>query len=85
MTCILLFVATNLAIMLVLGVVLSLVGYEGFLDAQGVNLNLQSTLIFAGIFGMGGSFISLAMSKWMAKRSTGARLIDPPQNKTDSG
>ncbi|MGK0172697.1 MAG: heat shock protein HtpX [Gammaproteobacteria bacterium] len=83
MTRILLFLATNLAIMLVLGVVLSLVGFEGFLDAQGINLNLQSTLIFAGVFGMGGSFISLAMSKWVAKRSTGARVIDQPQNKTE--
>lgn len=77
---ILLFLGTNLAIVLVLSITLSLVGFEGYLDEQGVNLNLRSTLIFAAVFGMGGSFISLLISKWMAKRATGARVIEQPSS-----
>ncbi len=81
---IVLFVATNIAIMLVLGVTMQLLGIEGILDAQGTGLNLTSLLIFSGLFGMGGSFISLAMSKWIAKRSTGARVIEQPSSDTES-
>ena len=75
---IVLFLLTNLAIMLVLGIVASLLGADRFLTQKG--LNLQALLAFSAIFGMGGSFISLAMSKWMAKRSTGARVIEQPSN-----
>jgi len=73
-----LFLATNLAIIVVLSITLRLLGFEGFLDQQGIDLNLKSTLLFAAVFGMGGSFLSLAMSKWTAKRFTGARVIDQP-------
>ena len=80
---ILLFVATNLAIIVVLSITLRLLGFEGFLDAQGVDLNLNSVLLFSAVFGFGGSFISLLMSKWVAKRSTGAQVIESPRNDTE--
>jgi len=78
-----LFLATNLAIIVVLSITLRLLGFEGFLDAQGVDLNLNSLLLFAAVFGFGGSFISLAISKWMAKRTTGAQVIEQPGNETE--
>lgn len=78
-----LFLATNLAIIVVLSISLQLLGFEGFLDRQGVDLNVNSLLLFAAVFGFGGSFMSLAMSKWTAKRFTGARVIDQPGNSTE--
>jgi len=75
---ILLFLGTNLAIIVVLSVSLRLLGFEGFLDAEGIDLNLNSMLLFCFVFGMGGSFISLAISKWSAKRMTGAQVIEQP-------
>lgn len=73
-----LFLVTNLSIMLVLSISMSLLGVGPYLDANG--LNLGALLMFAGIMGMGGAFISLALSKWMAKRSVGAVVIETPQN-----
>ncbi|MFM2112094.1 MAG: protease HtpX [Pseudomonadota bacterium] len=73
-----LFIATNLAIMLVLSVVTSLLGLNKFLTANGLNLGLL--LGYALVVGFTGSFISLLISKPMAKWSTGARVIDAPQN-----
>jgi heat shock protein HtpX len=70
-----LFVATNVAVLAVLAVVANLLGLERILDERGVSLNLSSLLAFAAVFGIGGSFLSLAISKWMAKRMTGARVI----------
>jgi heat shock protein HtpX len=81
---VLLFLITNLAIILVLGVVLSLLGVDRILDEQGVGLDLTNLLIFAAVFGFGGSFISLALSKWTAKRLTGARVIQSPGNHTEA-
>lgn len=78
-----LFLATNLAIVIVLSVTLRLLGVERILDEQGVGLNLNALLIFAAMFGFGGSFISLAISKWMAKRLTGARPIERPSNPSE--
>ncbi len=78
-----LFLMTNLAIIVVLGIVLRLLGVERILDAQGVGLDYGSLLTFALVFGMGGSFISLAASKWMAKMSTGAHVIERPSNATE--
>ncbi|MCC6301564.1 MAG: protease HtpX [Gammaproteobacteria bacterium] len=80
---ILLFLATNLAIIAVLSISLRLLGVERILDQEGVDLNLNSLLIFAAVFGMGGSFLSLAMSKWTAKRFTGARVIERPANEAE--
>jgi heat shock protein HtpX len=72
-----LFLATNLAIVLVLSISMRLLGVEPYLTAQG--LNLGSLLIFASMFGFGGAFISLALSKWMAKKSVGASVITNPR------
>ena len=79
-----LFLATNIAILVVLSITLSLLGVDRVLDEQGVNLDLRSLLIFSAVFGMGGAFISLAMSKWSAKRMTGAQVIDQPRNETEA-
>ena len=76
-----LFLATNFAIVLVLSVTMRLLGVEPYLNAQG--LNLGSLLIFAAVMGMGGSFISLAISKWMAKKSVGAVVIETPANEAE--
>ena len=78
---ILLFLATNLAVVLLLGIVARLLGVDRFLYPSG--LNLPSLLIFAAIFGMGGSLISLLMSKWVAKRSVGAQVIEQPATPTE--
>ena len=75
---ILLFLLTNIAIIFVLSIVLQLVGFEGYLTQNG--LDMSQLLLFCAVFGMGGSFISLAMSKWMAKRAMGAQVIDDPRD-----
>jgi heat shock protein HtpX len=77
---ILLFLATNLAIIVVLSITLRLLGVERILDAQGVGLDINSLLVFAAVFGFGGSLMSLALSKWTAKRFTGAQVIEMPRN-----
>jgi heat shock protein HtpX len=77
-----LFLATNLAIMLVLGVSASLLGVNRYLTANG--LNLGALLGFAALMGFGGAFISLWMSKPIAKWSTGARVIQQPANATEA-
>ncbi len=78
---IILFLATNLAIVLVLSFTLRILGVEPYLTANG--LNLGSLLVFAAVMGFGGSFISLAISKWMAKKSMGVRVIETPSNSTE--
>ena len=75
---IVLFIATNLAIMLVLGVATSVLGVNRYLTANG--LNLSALLGFAMIMGFGGAFVSLLISKWMAKMSTGAQVITQASN-----
>jgi heat shock protein HtpX len=75
---VILFVATNLAVMLLLTVVVKLTGIDLSTYSHG-HLNLQGLVILAALFGMGGSFISLALSKWIAVRSVGARVIDQPR------
>jgi len=72
---VLLFLLTNIAVIVVLSVVLRLLGVDRILDESGVGLNYWNLLIFASVFGFGGAFISLVISKWMAKRLTGAQLI----------
>ena len=76
---IVLFLITNLAVILVLSVVLNIVFSFLGIDRSGIG----GLLVFAAVFGFGGSFISLAMSKWMAKRSTGAVVIEQPRNATE--
>jgi heat shock protein HtpX len=80
---ILLFVATNIAVLFVLSISASiLIRVLGIQEMPG-GLNLQALVIFAAVIGFGGSFISLAMSKWMAKRATGATVIEQPRNSTE--
>ena len=78
-----LFLLTNVAIMVVISIVFKVLGLEGFLDANGVDLNLQAVLVGSLVVGFMGSFISLAMSKSMAKRSMGVQVIDQPTNSTE--
>lgn len=79
-----LFIATNLAVVLVLSIVLRLLGVDQILDESGAGINYEALLILSVVIGFGGSFISLAMSKWMAKRSTGAHVISRPSNNVES-
>jgi heat shock protein HtpX len=79
---IVLFVATNLAIVIVLSTVAHLLGLDQFLDARGGSLN--GLLVFAALFGFGGSLISLAVSKWMARKTMGVVVITQPRNATES-
>ena len=79
---IILLVATNFAVLVVLSITMQLLGVDRML-AQETGLNLYGLLVFAGIFGFGGSFISLLISKWMAKMATGAHVIEVPANQTE--
>lgn len=79
---VLLFVATNIAVLLVLSITLRVLGIDTMLNEQG-GIDMTSLLIMAAVLGMGGSFISLAMSKWMAKRAMGAQVIADPQTATE--
>ncbi|MGY5449457.1 protease HtpX [Agarivorans sp. MS3-6] len=75
-----LFLATNLAVVLVLGIVMNIV-----FSALGISTqSIGGLLVFCAIFGFGGSIISLLISKWMAKRSTGAQVITTPKNQTEA-
>ena len=70
-----LFLATNIAIMIMVSVVFSLLGLGGVLDAEGVDLDLNALLVMSAVIGMTGAFMSLAMSKWSAKKAMQVRLI----------
>jgi len=78
---ILLFLATNLGILVVLSIAMQVLGLEPYLNASG--LNYQSLLIFAAVIGMGGSFVSLLLSKWTARRFTGMRVIEQPRDEQE--
>ncbi|MDC1220813.1 protease HtpX [Candidatus Thioglobus sp.] len=78
-----LFLLTNIAIMVILSFTLRVLGVESLLAQNGSDLNLNALVIFSGIFGFGGAFISLAISKWMAKRMTGAKVIENPSNNVE--
>ena len=79
-----LFLIVNIAVLMLLSITFSLLGIRGLLDEQGVNLNLQALLVYASVIGMGGSFISLALSKWMAKRAMGVQVIAEPRNDSEA-
>ncbi len=80
---ILLFLATNAAVLVVISIVFRVLGLEGILQENGVDLDLGALLVMSAVIGFGGSFISLAMSKWMAKRSMGVQTIAQPRNQTE--
>ena len=78
-----LFLATNAAILVLISVVFQLFGFEGILAENGVDLNLQALLVMSAVIGFGGSFISLVMSKFLAKRSMGVKIIEKPANSSE--
>lgn len=80
---IVLFLATNAAVLVLISVVFQVFGIEGILAENGVDLNLQALLVMSAVIGFGGSFISLALSKFMAKRSMGVQIIENPTNRTE--
>ena len=77
------FLATNVAVLVLISIVFQLLGIEGVLAENGVDLNLQSLLVMAAVIGFSGSFISLALSKFMAKRAMGVQVIEQPRNNTE--
>ena len=81
---ILFFIVTNIAILLVLSIFLSLTGFTGILQSNGVDLDYDSLMLFSLVFGMGGSFISLYLSKWMAKKMAGVQVIKQPSNEIET-
>lgn len=78
-----LFLGTNIAILAMLTFAMKVLGIEPYMASQGVDLNLQSLLIFAAVFGMAGSFISLLSSKWMAKRAMRLHVIEQPSGQAE--
>ena len=80
---ILLFMATNIAVLMLVSLVFSLLGLEGILSANGVDLNLTSLLVFCALFGFMGSLASLLLSKYMAKRGTGTYIVQTPRNRDE--
>ena len=78
-----LFLATNAAILVLISIVFQLFGIEGILAENGVDLNLQALLVMSAVIGFGGSFISLAMSKFLAKRSMGVKVIEQPASSSE--
>ncbi|MEX0941586.1 MAG: protease HtpX [Pseudomonadales bacterium] len=83
MTRIFLFIATNIAVLVLISIVFQLLGIEGLLAENGVDLNYEALLIMSAVIGFGGAFISLAISKWMAKRSMGVQVITQPRSQTE--
>src|SRR5690606_598646 len=81
---ILLFLATNFAIIIVLSITLRLLGIDRILDEQGAGLDYTNLLIFSAVFGFAGSLISLAISKWTAKRMMGVRVIEQARTEDEA-
>ena len=80
---ILLFLGTNIAVLVLVSIVFNLFGLQGILAENGVDLNLGALLVMCAVFGFGGSLISLFLSKWMAKRGTGMTIIEQPQSQDE--
>lgn len=78
MTRIFLFLATNIAVIALISITFQILGIEGLLAQNGVDLNLSALLVMSAVIGFGGSFISLAMSRWAARRSMGVQIIENP-------
>jgi heat shock protein HtpX len=77
---ILLFLATNIAVMVLISIIFNLIGFNGYMAANGVDLDLGGLLVYSAVIGFAGSFISLLLSKFMAKRSMGVQLIEQPRS-----
>lgn len=83
LTRVVLFVATNLAVLVVLAVVLRVLGVDRILDEGGVGLDYRALLILSAVIGFGGAFLSLAISKFIAKRSMGVEVLDQPGSEVE--
>jgi heat shock protein HtpX len=81
---ILLFLLTNAAVLLLISILFHVLGLGDYMHQRGVPLSLDSLLVSSAVIGMSGSFVSLAMSKWMAKKSMGVHVIDQPANQTEA-
>ncbi len=81
---ILLFILTNVAVIAVLSIVLRLIGFDGYMEQSGGGINSQGLLMFSAVFGFGGAIISLLMSKFIAKRSMGVKVIESPSNNQEN-
>jgi heat shock protein HtpX len=77
------FLVTNIAILVVISVIFKVFGIGRILDEQGVGLDFTALLVYSAVIGFAGSILSLAMSKWIAKRMTGAKVIDTPRTETE--
>jgi heat shock protein HtpX len=80
---ILLFLLTNVAVLLLISIIFKFLGVDDVFQQNGVNLNLDQLLLMSAVIGMSGSFISLLMSKWMAKSSMGVHVIERPSDPTE--
>ena len=80
---VLLFLATNFAILIVLSIAMQVLGIDDMLAASNAGFNTEGILAFSALFGFGGAFLSLAISKFMAKRAMGVRIIEQPSNDTE--
>ena len=78
-----LFLATNAAILVLISIVFQVFGIEGILDSNGVDLNLNALLVMSAVIGFSGSFISLAISKWSAKKGMGVHVIEAASNQDE--
>lgn len=81
---ILLFLLTNAAVLLLISIIFHVLGLGDYMHQRGVPLSLDGLLLSSAVIGMSGSFVSLAMSKWMAKKSMGVHVIDRPANQTEA-
>jgi heat shock protein HtpX len=70
-----LFFVTNIAVMALISLIFNLIGFQGLMQANGVDLDLNALLVYSAVIGFSGSFISLLLSKFMAKRSMGVKVI----------
>ncbi|MEW8384446.1 MAG: hypothetical protein AB2704_21540, partial [Candidatus Thiodiazotropha taylori] len=78
-----LFLGTNLAILALISITFRLLGIEGLLMQNGVDLDINALLVYSAVIGFSGSLISLFISKWMAKRSMGVQIIQTPGNEVE--
>ena len=78
-----LFLATNAAVLVLISVVFQVLGIESILAENQVDLDLKALLVMSAVIGFAGSFISLALSKFMAKRAMGVTVIEQPRNQTE--
>jgi heat shock protein HtpX len=80
---ILLFLLTNAAVLVLISLIFNVLGLGQILSQQGIHIDLNSLLLISAAMGMSGSFISLLLSKWMAKQSMGVYVIEQPANSTE--